>query len=149
VDNFNAQVEFASALSEIHSDDEGSTTSTKEVYASYYEPTFTEQPYAHDFTPPENSHSVNSTQVYGGTVASTSSSLGQGSFTALCKDGVTDNIISLKDETLWFKFFPNKNKSPYMLAQGKLGISRSFPAGDNISVECTISASEAGHEVSS
>jgi len=149
VSNRDAQVEFVAALSEIHSDDSGSTTSTKGVYAKYYEPQFTEQPYASDFTPPENSHSVNSTQVYGATIASTSASLGQGSFTALLKDGVTDNLIGLKDETLWFKFYPDRNKSPYLLCQGKLGISRSYPAGDNISASCTISATETGKEVSS
>lgn len=149
VSNVNARVDFVSAMSEIHSDDSGSTSSTKGVYAAYYEPQFTEQPYASDFTPPENSHSVNSTQVYGATIASTSASLGQGSFTALLKDGVTDNLIGLKDETLWFKFFPDRNKTPYLLCQGKLGISRSYPAGDNINASCTISATETGKEVSS
>lgn len=149
VSNKDAQVEFVSAMEEIHSDDDGATTSTKRVYASYYEPQFTEQPYASDFTPPENSHSVNSTQVYGATIGSTSSSLGQGSFTALLKDGVTDNLIKFKDETLWFKFYPDRNRTPHILCQGKLGISRSFPAGDNINASCTISATETGKEESS
>lgn len=146
VDNFEAQVEFATELQEIHSDNDGSDKATKKVYASYYEPTMMEQPYAYDFEPPEDSHSVDSTQVYGATIASTSSSLGQGSFTALCKDGVTDNIVQLKNETLWFKFYPDRNKQPHILCQGKLGITRSFPAGENINVECTISATEAAKD---
>jgi hypothetical protein len=48
---------------------------------------------------------------------------------------------------LWFKFYPDRYKSSYLLTQGKLGISRTFPAGDNIQAACTISASAAGTEV--
>ena len=39
------------------------------------------------------------------------------------------------------------SRSPYILSQGKLGISRTFPAGDNIAAACTISATEAASEV--
>jgi len=145
-----ATVEFISAMDEIHSDDSGTTTVTKKVYVSYYEPEFADQPYANDFVPPENSHTVNSTQVYGTTIASRSSSLGQGSFTAYLKDAITDNIVSFKDEILWFKFYPDRNKSPYQLCQGKLGMERAYPAGgDNISAACTISATEAGFGIAS
>jgi len=48
---------------------------------------------------------------------------------------------------LWFKFFPDRYASPYILCQGKLGISRTFPAGDSLQAACTISASEAASEV--
>jgi hypothetical protein len=34
-----------------------------------------------------------------------------------------------------------------VLTQGKLGIARTFPAGDNIQAACTISASEDALEV--
>ena len=146
---FDATVEFISALPTIHSDDSGSTTKTKAVWAAYYEPTFTEQPYCSDFQAPEKSHSVNSTQVYGTTLASHSSSLGQGSFTTRLKDGITDNLVAMKDEEIWFKFFPDRNKSPYLACQGKLGVSRSYPAGDHIQAECTISAIEPAEGVSS
>lgn len=145
-----ATVEFISAMDEIHSDDAGSTTVTKKVYVSYYEPEFADQPYANDFTPPVNSHSVSSTQVYGTTIASRSSSLNQGSFTAFLKDGITDNLVSYQDEILWFKFYPDRNKSPYLLCQGKLGMEPSYPAGGgNISAACTISATVAGYGIAS
>ena len=119
----------------------------KAVYAAYATPIFGEITLASDFTPPETTNSVTSTQIYGTTLGSTSSTLGQGSFTAFLNDGVTDALVTLKNEVLWFRFFPNKFASANILSQGKLGISRTFPAGDNIQAACTISASEAAIEV--
>ena len=142
VDYYNAQVEFVSALPTIHI---GSVT--KKIYAQYYEPDFAVISFSYGFVPPENSHSVNSTQVYGGTVGSRSTSLGQGAFTAMLKDGISDNLLTFKDEVLWFKFYPDRNSTPYLLCQGALGISRTFPAGDNIQASCTISAMEVAEGV--
>lgn len=112
----------------------------KAVYASYAEPIFQEQPYGNDFTPAETSNSVSSTQVYGATVGATTSSLNQASFTAILNNGVTDDIISKKGQTLWFKYIQDRTKTPYILTQGKLGLSRTFSASDNPKVTCTISA---------
>lgn len=119
----------------------------KKVFASYATPIFADVALAADFVPPETSNSVSSTQVYGTTLGSTSSTLNQGSFNAYLEDGVTDPLVTLKGETLWFKFYPDRYKSPYILAQGKLGISRTFPAGDNLQAACTISAEAAATEV--
>jgi len=141
-DPFNGEIAFASALPTTHT---GNVA--KGVYAQVYEPLFTDLEPVVDFVPPENSHSVSSTQVYGSTVGSSSSSLGQGSFKTFLKDGISESFIGLKDETLFFKFFPDRNKAPYLICNGKLGISRSYPAGDNISAACTISATEAAVEV--
>ncbi len=141
-DPFNGEITFASALQTSHT---GSIAKT--VHAQVYEPLFTDLEPVMDFVPPENSHSVSSTQVYGGTVGSSSMSLGQGSFKTFLKDGISESFISLKDESLFFKFFPDRNKTPYLICNGKLGISRSYPAGDNISAACTISATEAAVEV--
>jgi len=55
--------------------------------------------------------------------------------------------VTLKNEYLWFRFYPDRYNSAYMLTQGKLGISRTWPAGDNINAACTISATEAAVEV--
>jgi len=136
------QVRFLAEVPQIHT---GSVA--KKVYASYATPIFGEVTLASDFTPPETTNNVTSTQIYGTTLGSTSSTLGQGSFTAYLNDGVTDALVTLKNENLWFRFFPNKFASSNILAQGKLGISRTFPAGDNIQAACTISASEAAIEV--
>lgn len=145
-DSYDGTITFASALPAIHA---GSPATYKGVYAEVYEPVFAELDPVTDFVPPETSHSVSSTPVYGGTLGASSSSLGQGSFTAYLKDGVTDPIIALKNETLFFKNYPDRNRTPYLLCQGRLGIARTFPAGDNIQAACTISASTEGKEYSS
>lgn len=119
----------------------------KAVYASYAAPIFAEVALASDFVPPETSHSVTSKQIYGTTLGSTASTLGQGSFTAYLDSGVSDALVTLKNETLWFRFYPDRYQSPYLLCQGKLGVARTFPAGDNIQAACTISASSAAVEV--
>lgn len=137
-----AGVDFSSALPLIHT---GAVP--KKVYASYNEPDFVSVPISSDFVPPETSHSTNSAQYYQKTVASVSSSIGQGSFNALLDDGISDHIVGLKNETLWVKFLQDELRDPYMLCNGKLGIARTFPAGDGISAACTISPEEAGVEV--
>ncbi|MDZ4241920.1 MAG: hypothetical protein U1D99_03745 [Candidatus Omnitrophota bacterium] len=143
-----AGILFASALSLIHSDDAGSTTAGKKVYAEYYEPIFTDIPKTESFVPPETSHSVSSKQYYGGTLGSTSSSLNQGSFTAYMETAIYEGFQRLKNELLWFKFFQNRlNSTPYILAQGKLGVSRTYPAADHVTAACTVSADEAAHDV--
>jgi hypothetical protein len=142
VETEQGQITFADSLPSIHT---GSVP--KGVFASYAEPIFSDVQLSSDFVPPETSHSVSSTQVYGSTVGSSSSSLGQGSFTARLNDGISDALVKEKNSTLWFKFFPDRYKTNYLLAQGKLGISRTFPAGDSIQASCTISAENAGIEV--
>lgn len=137
-----ADVVFSAALAKVHTGDVG-----KKVYASYADPIFADIQLASDFVPAETSHSVSSTQVYGDTLGSSSSTLGQGSFTAFLADGVGDALVTLKNAILWFKFFPDRYKTPYILTQGKLGIARTFPAGDNIQAACTISAESTSTEV--
>lgn len=134
-DNFNAQVTFDKTLPASHT---GGVA--KGVYASYSDPVFSEQNFANDFVPVESSHSVSSEQVYGATVGSSSSSLGQGSFTAILKNGITDPIVGLKNENLFFRYTQDKSKLPHILTQGKLGLSRTFGAADNPKVSCTISS---------
>ena len=122
-------------------------TLPKGVYASYASPIFADVALASDFVPPETSHSVTSTQVYGTTIGSTSSTLNQGTFTAYLQNGVGDPLVSLKNAVLWFRFYPDRYAAQYILSQGKLGIARTFPAGDQIQATCTISASAAAAEV--
>lgn len=142
VRNGSGSVAFLAAHPLIHT---GPTA--KRCYASYATPIFADVALASDFVPPETTHSVSSTQVYGATLGSSASTLGQGSFTAYLTNGVSDALVSLKNATLWFKFFPDRYASPYILTQGKLGISRTFPAADSVQAACTISADTAGTEV--
>jgi len=140
-DNSVGEINFDVALPAIHT---GGVA--KGVYASYSEPVFTEQPFSNDFVPAETSNSTSSTQVYGATKGSSSTSLGQGSFTAILKDGITDNIIGRKNENLWFRFYQDKYKPAHILTQGKLGVGRTFAAADDPTVSCTISPSVASVE---
>lgn len=121
----------------------------KPIYAEYYTPLFSQAQNVEAFVPPETSHSVSSKAIYGKAIAARSASLGQGSFTFYAGDNITDGLVKLKDEVLIFKFWPDENKSPYMLCQGKLGITRAFPADENISAACTISSEVAAVEMES
>jgi len=141
VDHYQGRVTFADALPATHV---GPTT--KKVYAAYSTPAFAEVLKSSDFVPPEVSYSVSSEQYYGGNEGSVSSSLGQGSFTARLADGVSDPMVALKGETLWFRFYPDRARSGHIMCQGTLGIARTFPAGGSIQASCTISAESEGAE---
>lgn len=144
----NAGVQFASPLPLIHSASSPVSGAAKAVYAQYYEPSFTDISKSDAFVPPETSNAVTSKQIYSATIGGSTSSLGQGSFTAYLTDGISDGILALKNQNLFFRFFQNRLSSlPYLLMQGKLGIARTFPAGDQISAACTISAESAAVEV--
>lgn len=129
------KVKFASALPQIHTG-----PAPKRVYAKYAAPIFTDIQKSVDFVPPERSYSVSSTAIYGTVLGSTSSSLNQGSFTVFLNDGISDPLLAQKGQVLWFRFFSDRYKASYLQCQGKLGISRTFPAGNEIQAACTISA---------
>ncbi|SET79884.1 hypothetical protein SAMN04487962_12526 [Marinobacter segnicrescens] len=136
------EVSFAAALAPIHT---GGVS--KAVYASYAEPIFADVDLASDFQPSENSHSLSSTEVYGGAIASTSTSLNAASFTAYLEDGIADPLAQLESEELFFKFFPDRYKNNYIVEQGKLGMSRSYPAGGRVQGDFTISPESRGVSV--
>ncbi len=141
-DNFKATVNFTSPLILSHT---GGVS--KRVYASYADPIFTTQKFGNDFVPAETSNAVTSTQVYDATIGTSTSTLGQGSFTAELKNGITDDIIARKNRNLFFKYIQDKTKTPHILTQGKLGLSRTFGATENPKVSVTISAAQASVEV--
>lgn len=143
-----AGVTFIAANAKIHSDDSGTTSFGRKVYAQYYTPDFMTLDKVSGFVPPETAFSLSSTPIYGGAVGASSSSLNAGSFTAYLNDGIADSIIALKGSNLWFKFFPDRAATTkYLLCQGKLGITRSFPADNAIQAACTITGSDAALEV--
>lgn len=135
-------ITFLAALPLIHT---GSLP--KGVYASYYAPIWGDVQLANDFKPPEKTHSVSSTQVFGATIGSSSETLGQGSFIAYLEDGVTDALVAQKDELIWFRFYPDRTKTPNLLMQGTLGMGRTYKAGERNQASCTISAASAAIEV--
>jgi hypothetical protein len=139
VDYRYGKVTLADALPLAHTGD-----LPKRVYASYAVASMANVQKCVDFVPPGNSASVNSKQIYGQTIAATSVSLGQGSFKSYPEDGVTDGLVSLSGETLWFQFYPDRLKNPFHAVQGRLDFSRTFPADDQIELACTISAETIG-----
>jgi len=138
IDYARGQVTFATALPLIHTG-----PAPKKVYAKGSTPLFAPVPRASDWTPAESTYSINSADTYDGPVGSASSSLGQASFSAILRDGITDGFLAQKGKTLWFQFQPDRDKSlPKQLTQGILGISRSFPAGGgSFSASCTVTPS--------
>lgn len=143
------KITFAAAIPVIHGTAAGTATATKLVYARVATPVFAEISRARDWVPAETSNSVNSEQYYDSTVGSFSSSLGQASFTVSLNDGVTDGMLAKKGQNLLFKFMPDKNKAPYQITQGVLGVSRTFGAGANPSATVTVSASQASVDFAS
>lgn len=140
------EVTFADVLPAIHTGDVG-----KKVYIKGATPLFAPISRTSDWVPAEATFSISSTDTYDGPIGSASSSLGQATFTAVLKDGVTDAIVGLKGKTLWFEFRPDRDKTvPKMLTQGIFGISRTFPAGGgSFSASCTVTPSEASVDVAS
>lgn len=134
-EHLTGKITFSSALPLSHT---GGVT--KRAYYQAYTPSFVDIPNASDFVPAEISASVSSTQVYGGVVGSESTSLGQAKFNAHLADGHTDPLLAAVGDVLIFKFKSDKNRAPYSLTQGRLAISRTYPAAGSMVAACTISA---------
>lgn len=137
-DYVNGAIEFYAALPLIHT---GSIP--KKVYVRGYSPIFAPLQLTSDFTPAENTHSTSSEETYDGPLGSVSSSLGQASFTVRLEDGHTDQFLNIRDDTIWFRFKQDRNRSPYSLTAGKVGISRSYDVGARVQADVTISADQA------
>ena len=132
------EVEFAEALPLIHTGN-----LPKKVYLRGATPLFAPIPQTSDWVPAESTYSITSTDTYDGPVGSASSSLGQASFNAILKDGITDAFLAKKGQNIWAEFRPDRDKTiPRQLTQGVLGINRTFPAGGgSFSAACTITPS--------
>ena len=130
-----AHVEFSDVFPVIHA-----SGACKKVYIKCYAPTFVEAQRTMDFVPAENSQSISSEEYYNGTVGSMSSSIGQGSVKVLMNDNVTDTILRRKNKNTTVRHFPDRNKSPYTLTQGTLGIKRSYPVSGQNAASITITA---------
>jgi hypothetical protein len=132
------KVTFAGALPLIHT-----ANVPKLVYIKGAIPLFAPIANTADWVPAESTYSISSTSTYDGPVGSASSSLGQASFTAIMKDGITDSALAAKGKNIWFEFRPDRDKLvPKQLTQGIFGVSRTFPAGGgSFSASCTVTPS--------
>jgi len=140
----NSHIMFDSAIPLHHTG-----PAAKRVYIQYYTPIMSDMSKTMDFVPAETSHSVTSMQYYGGSIGSSSESLGQGSFKVLMNDGITDSFLAQKNHNITVKFFQDRNKTPFLLSQGRLGVTRSFPVNDQTQADCTLSAETASAEFAS
>lgn len=138
------KIKFASALPLIHT---GAVA--KLVYIRGATPLFAAIANTSDWVPAESTFGITSTETYDGPVGSSSSSLGQASFTALLKDGITDSVLAAKGNEIWFEFRPDRDKTvPKQLTQGKFGVSRTFPAGGGaFSASCTVTPRTESYDV--
>jgi hypothetical protein len=140
----NAYIKMDAALPGAHT-----AAAAKRIYTKFYEPVFSELTRTLDFSAAEETHTLSSQEFYRGTIGSVSAALGQGSFTALLNDGITDAIIAEKNQVVTIKFFPDENKAPYALTQGKIGLERSYPYDNQIQADVTISPENETAEFSS
>lgn len=133
-DSVSGQISFFSALPLIHT---GSVP--KGVFSSFATPIFADIAKSSDFVPSDESVTITSTQIYGTTLGSSSKAIANASFTLYGENGITDPVITLAAEgaNIWTKFFQDRLKAPYVLTQGVLGMTRAFPAGDNITASMT------------
>jgi len=138
LDYATGEITFAVNLPLIHTG-----TLPKKVYVRGATPLFAPIANTSDWVPAESTYSINSTSTYDGPVGSASSSLGQASFTAILKDGITDSLMAAKGKNIWFEFRPDRDKTvPKQLTQGIFGVSRTFPAGGgSFSASCTVTPS--------
>lgn len=143
VDEAISVVKFDSVLPAIHTGD-----LAKGVFAEVYEPTPIDFELVSEFVPVEESDSLTSVEVYNKVLGTESTSINAGGFDIKLNDGVTDQIIKKKGQRLWFWFYPNRDKEPFLLLNGKLGITRGFPVSDFIQSTCTISSQSVGKEIS-
>lgn len=139
-----AHVKFDAVLPLVHTG-----AISKKTFIQYYAPQFTELTRTMAFRPVEQAHTVSSQEYYRGSIGSVSSSIGQGGFTAMLSDGLTDSLVAEKDNTLTVRFYPDENKSAYSLTQGRIGLSRTFPYDKQIQAETTISAERVTAEYAS
>lgn len=130
-------IEMAAALPLSHT---GSVT--KAIWAKVYTPVFQAAARTLDFVPIDKTYSATSQEYYGGSSGGQTEAMGQGKFTALLDDGHTDSLIGMAGKFLTFRFRQDRNRLPYSVTQGTLGISRTYPKSSQVQASCTITGQE-------
>ena len=135
----NANVKFNEALPLSHT-----AGVPKRTYIKYYTPSFTTLPRTTDFKSANLGISKSSVSIYEGSGVSgaigsmKADSVGDVSFTVYTKDNVTDEILREEGEIVTVKFFPDANKTPYILSQGMLGVEPEFPSNAPNALSVTV-----------
>lgn len=146
----NAYVKFNAAFPLSHTG-----PAAKRVYVKYYTPTLSDLLRTVDFVPAETGITKTSQTTYEGSGVSgaigsmKADTITDASFTVFAGDAITDAILREKNQYVTVKWFPDASKTPYLLTQGLLGVVRSFPAGNQNKITCTVYAEKASVEFSS
>lgn len=130
----NAHLEFDSALPEIH------TSGAKPVYGQVFVPIFSEISRSASFKAAAFVPGSNSEEYYGGAIVSPTESLSNGTFDVLLTDGITDAIKRDGRKIKTFKFKPDRNRNPYQLIQGTVGLDVANEKGSQIRASITVVA---------
>jgi hypothetical protein len=137
-----AGVKFPTAQPESHTGDV-----TRSVYISGYTPTFTLLTNARNVNMPQDTTTGATETFYDGTKSSVSFGRGDGSFEFAVNDGVTDAIFGYIKKEIWYKHYPDKAKTPYLIARGYLGATNDFPADGVLVGSGTIVATDGPYRV--
>lgn len=146
----NAHVKFNEVLPASHTG-----PVAKRTYVKYYTPTLTTLSKTAEFKPSEVGVSKSSETMYEGSGVSgaigsmKADSVGDVSFTVFANDGITDAIIRERNEIVTVKFYPDANKSPYLLTQGMIGVDRDYPSGEQNKINVTVYCEKESVEYSS
>jgi hypothetical protein len=137
------ELEFYEALPLIHT---GSVP--KKVYLKGATPIFAKVPNADAWVAAKETNSVSSIDTYDGAIGSATASLGQASFTAVVKDGISDNWLGQIGENVWVEYRPNEDALlPKQLTQGILAVSVTNPARGSKVASATLTASKATTDI--
>jgi hypothetical protein len=121
----------------------------RKVYVRGYTPQFGELGGCRDWVPADQSNSTTSEQFYDGARGGFSSSLGAASFTQAGDDGHTETLLARVGDQVIIRFKSDKNRAPYQLTQGILGVTRSYPYGKDPQYTWTITPQQASVDVAS
>jgi len=137
-------VDFTQSLPLVHSDNAGTDSETKGVWARFFEPDLSDLPNATDFVPVTEQFSTNSIQTYDGAISSLAVTLQAGTFTQYVEDAITDPVSQAVSDVRWFYFYPDVNKTAVRRVQGTVGVAPAYPADGRPSIAVTIAPVDKG-----
>jgi len=58
-------------------------------------------------------------------------------------DNISGALLNEQDKVITVKFWPDRNKNPYVLTQGEIGVARTYPVANQNKADVTIAAENA------
>lgn len=132
-------IEFAAVIPLIHGS--GAGTNRRNVYASYYEPSFEEMNDVKDFSFSEDVASIKS-KAYGEKAEQASLGTETWSGTGSAYWNKVQDILNLiKNTKRWFKYYPDEDETNYWAGRAIVKVSRNLPTEDNLNASITLDGS--------